>query len=142
MLMIMQGTSIRLCREWSLFLFNILIFLYTFIAFMRTWKHYRRWVFELVPLSVNTAATFVLLILKLFEKGYEFDEIGHLIEIFTYFLFCYTFAIMYARANDESSSKSVERAWNILLAVLMFLLVTACVLVFVGIISHKCSQQN
>ena len=49
----------------------------------------------MMPLSINLIATFILLNLKLFEKGYEFDLIGHFIEIFTYFLFCYTFAIMY-----------------------------------------------
>lgn len=41
--------------------------------------------------------------LKLFEKGFEFDEIGYIIEIFTYFLFCYTFAQMHAQLIAQNS---------------------------------------
>lgn len=42
-------------------------------------------------------ATLILLFIKLFEKGYEFEMVGYSIEIFTYFLFCYTFAVMHTR---------------------------------------------
>lgn len=84
-----------------MFVFNILILLYTSITLANTWRHYHRFIFELMPLSVNVAATLVLLLLKLFEKGYEFDLIGHLIEIFTYFLFCYTFALIHSKVSDD-----------------------------------------
>lgn len=65
--------------------------------------------FEMMPLSINLAATFVLLMLKLFEKGYEFAQIGHYIEIFTYFLFCYTFAIMYTAISNPEQRAKVQR---------------------------------
>ena len=58
--------------------------------------------FEVIPLSFNCLATLILLILKLFEKGYEFDEIGYLIEIYTYFLFCYTFAVILSQVKQST----------------------------------------
>ena len=88
------------------------------------------------------AATFILLMLKLFEKGYEFDEVGHFIEIFTYFLFCYTFAVMFSRVTDSQSTGSVQRKWNIAIAILLVLLVAASLLVFLGFISRRCNKKT
>ena len=84
-------------REWAMFIINLLAFLFTAYALVRTARHHRQFVFELVPLSINLLATVILLLIKLFEKGYEFDIVGYIIEIFTYFLFGYTFSVMHAR---------------------------------------------
>lgn len=84
-------------REWAMFVVNILAFVFTFYSLVRTARYHGKVLFELLPLSINTVATLVLLFVKLFEKGYEFDLVGYAIEIFTYFLFCYTFSVMHAR---------------------------------------------
>jgi len=80
-----------------MFIVNALAFIFTSYSLYRTAKYHGRVLFELIPLSINTIATLILLLIKLFEKGYEFDLVGYVIEIFTYFLFCYTFSLMHAR---------------------------------------------
>lgn len=80
-----------------MFVVNILAFIFTFYSLVRTARYHGKVMFELLPLSINTVATLVLLFIKLFEKGYEFDLVGYAIEIFTYFLFCYTFSVMHSR---------------------------------------------
>lgn len=80
-----------------MFVLNIAAFLFTFYSLVRTAKHHGKVLFELLPLSINTVATLMLLFIKLFEKGYEFDLVGYAVEIFTYFLFCYTFSVMHSK---------------------------------------------
>lgn len=80
-----------------MFIFNVFAFGFTLTSLIRTAKYHGKAMFELIPLSINTIATLILLFLKLFEKGYEFDLVGYVIEIFTYFLFCYTFSVMHSK---------------------------------------------
>lgn len=53
-----------------MFIINIAAFIFTFYSLIRTAKYHGKALFELVPLSINTVATLVLLFIKLFEKGY------------------------------------------------------------------------
>ncbi len=80
-----------------MFVINLLALIFTSYSLYKTAKFHGRMLFELLPLSINTLGTLMLLLIKLFEKGYEFDLVGYIIEIFTYFLFCYTFSLLHAR---------------------------------------------
>jgi len=62
-----------------MFIVNFLAFLFTSYSLYRTAKYHGRVMFELLPLSINTLATLLLLFIKLFEKGYEFDLVGYTI---------------------------------------------------------------
>lgn len=84
-----------------MFVVNILALLFTVDCLRKSYKHYGKLVFEIIPLSLNSLATFLLLLIKLFEKGYEFGLVGYIIEIFTYFLFCYTFSLLYFRIRQH-----------------------------------------
>lgn len=53
-----------------MFVINILAVFFTSYCLVKTAKHHGKILFELLPLSINTAATIMLLFLKLFEKGY------------------------------------------------------------------------
>jgi hypothetical protein len=61
--------------------------------------------FEIIPLTVNCIATLILLFLKLFERAYQYADISQIIEILTYFLFCYTFAMISALIKNERRKK-------------------------------------
>ena len=54
-----------------MFIFNILAFGFTLTSLIKTAKYHGKAMFELIPLSINTIATLILLFLKLFEKGYD-----------------------------------------------------------------------
>ena len=77
------------------------MFCFTLLSIVNTYRIHRRPRFELLPLSINCTATFLILLLQLFEKGFEFYLATFLVEIYTYFLFCYTFTVMYARARQQ-----------------------------------------
>lgn len=62
-----------------MFIVNIAAFVFTFYSLIRTAKYHGKVLFELLPLSINTVATLILLFIKLFEKGYEFDLVGYVI---------------------------------------------------------------
>ncbi len=62
-----------------MFIVNIIAFVFTFYSLIRTAKYHGKVLFELLPLSINTIATLILLFIKLFEKGYEFDLVGYAI---------------------------------------------------------------
>lgn len=57
-------------REWAMFVVNLLAFAFCGLALFRTARFHKKCIFELVPLSINALATFMMLVLKLFEKGY------------------------------------------------------------------------
>jgi hypothetical protein len=92
-----------LAREWAMFAFNFLAVIFTTYCLIRTARFHNKVIFELLPLSINTIATIILLFVKLFERGYEYDLVGTVIEIFTYFLFCYTFSLLHARILQKQS---------------------------------------
>lgn len=84
-----------------MFIINLLAVFFTSYCLVKTAKYHRKIVPELFPLSINTIATVLLLFIKLFEKGYQFGLVGYAIEIFTYFLFCYTFAILHSKVINK-----------------------------------------
>jgi hypothetical protein len=48
-------------------------------------------------------------LLQLFEKSFEFYLATFLIEIYTYFLFCYTFTIIYTRAKQPDNIEKIKK---------------------------------
>ncbi len=84
-----------------MFIVNLLAVFFTSYCLVKTAKYHRKIIFELLPLSINTIATIILLFIKLFEKGYQFGLVGYAIEIFTYFLFCYTFALLHLKIFNK-----------------------------------------
>lgn len=47
--------------------------------------------------------------LQLFAKSFEFYLATFLIEIYTYFLFCYTFMLVYARAKEIANLDTIKK---------------------------------
>ena len=86
-----------------MFIVNTLALIFTTYSLVKTSRLKHKPLFELLPLSINTIATLILFFIKLFEKGYEFDMVGYSIEIYTYFLFCYTFSVMHSKITEKKS---------------------------------------
>lgn len=135
-------------REWALFAINVLAVAFTVYSLVSTARLHKRCIFELIPLSINALATVTLLLLKLFEKGYEFDEIGYIIEIFTYFLFCYTFGQMHHKVVQQSVQiplkkycTSYTRICDILLFIAALATVTMIGLVVAKQIAKDCDNN-
>ena len=128
-------------REWICFVLNILVFVFTVLALIRSLKFHRKIKLEIVPLSFNLISTLVLLLLKLFEKGYEFDLIGYLIEIFTYFLFAFTFGIILAKVKHTRNSAVKIKTYMIAFIVIITVLLILTLLVAMKVIDRTCDRN-
>jgi len=53
-----------------MFIVNLLAVIFTAYCLIKTARFHGKVLFELLPLSINTIATTILLFIKLFEKGY------------------------------------------------------------------------
>lgn len=128
-------------REWLCFVLNALVFIFTVLALFRSIKFHRKITNETLPLAFNLVSTLVLLMLKLFEKGYEFDLIGYLIEIFTYFLFAFTFAIILVRIRRTAQTTVRIKAYMVSLMVIITLLIVLIFLVAIKVITRTCDRN-
>lgn len=130
-----------------MFIVNALAVLFTTYCLIRTAKFHGKVLFELLPLAINTAATIILLFIKLFEKGYEYDLVGYVIELFTYFLFCYTFSLLHARIIQRQNlpvqkyPSSYLRVCNALLLALASGVVIVIILVLTSTIDRNCDNN-
>ena len=122
-------------------MFNGLVFGFTLIALFRSLNFHRKVTFEILPLTFNLLSTLVLLMLKLFEKGYEFDLIGYLIEIFTYFLFAFTFGIIFAKIKRQHNSSIKIKLYTISFILIVCLLIVMILLVSIKVISRTCDRN-
>lgn len=92
-------------------------------------------------------ATLILLFVKLFEKGYEFEMVGYSIEIFTYFLFCYTFAVMHTRLiathrlHINKYLSLLCRLCNFLFFFLAVALVVFVILIMSSVVAKDCDND-
>lgn len=92
-------------------------------------------------------ATLILLFIKLFEKGYEFEMVGYSIEIFTYFLFCYTFAVMHTRLiathrlHINKYTSLLHRLCNFLFFFLAIALVVFVILIMSSVVAKDCDND-
>lgn len=123
-----------------MFVINFLAFLFTSVSLYKTARYHGKVMFELLPLSINTFATLMLLFIKLFEKGYEFDLVGYIIEIFTYFLFCYTFALMHTRLI-ATHRLHLKKACNILFILVAVMAIVGIVLILTSVIARNCDNN-
>jgi hypothetical protein len=128
-------------REWICFVLNALVFGFAFIALLRSLNFHRKITFEILPLTFNLLSTFVLLLLKLFEKGYEFDLIGYLIEIFTYFLFAFTFGIIFAKIRKQPNSSIKIKLYTVSFILIVCLLIVLILLVAIKVINRTCDRN-
>jgi hypothetical protein len=134
-----------LSREWVFFSVDILVFSFTLLSVVNTYRMHGKFRFEILPLSVNCLATFMILLLQLFERGFEYYLATYLIEIYTYFLFCYTFTMMYVRVKQPQRIILIKkyilyeyRVSNIVFAAVTILVLLLTVLVFSTAMSANC----
>ena len=53
-----------------MFVINCVAVVFTSYCLVKTARFHGKVIFELLPLSINTIGTIILMIIKLFEKGY------------------------------------------------------------------------
>lgn len=87
-----------------MFCLDLLIFIFTVYSIVNTYRMHKKRSFELFPLSINCIATFIITILQLLELSFQFYLATYLIEIYTYLLFSYTFAMLYSRMRQTGTS--------------------------------------
>jgi hypothetical protein len=89
----------------------------------------------------------VILLLQLFERVFEYYLATYLIEIYTYFLFCYTFTIIYARVKQHQRIDLIKkylfwefRVSNIIFAVVTLFVFVLTIVVFSTTLSANCDE--
>ena len=89
---------------------------------------------------MNVFCMFLLCLLQLLSKQFEYHLAAYIIEIYTYFLFCYSFTTLYF-ADGNRKKRRAKILPNVVFLVMTTVMALMVILVFAGNLSASCDRE-